>query len=478
MSETYDCDVIVVGGGIAGLTAANRAAQQGLKVVLLERGVDERYLCNTRYSGGVIHIAFRNVKDRPEELMEAIKQATSGNADPALAKALATTCGRTVDWLSEEGAKFIRVGQIAWQQWVLAPPRRIMPGLDWEGRGPDFTLRTLANNFGTRGGRIFRGTAATALMEKNGTCTGVEARDAQGTHHFNARAVVLADGGFQGNRELVRQHICSVPEKLKQRGPSTGVGDGLRMAQAMGAHVTDLDYFYGHMLSRDAFTNDVVWPYPQLDELGIAGIVVNTAGKRFADEGLGGVYLANAIAKLPDPLAAWAIFDEAIWQGPGTTARIPANPHLVKAGGTMLKANTLRELAAQAGIAAGPLESTIAECDRALSAGRLEQLDPPRTPSAVEALPIRQPPFYAVPLCAGITYTFGGLAIDEHGRVLRSDGGPISGLYAVGATTGGLEGVKGCGYVGGLVKGLVFGLRAAEHAAQNINNASSAAVDS
>src|SRR3989304_875058 len=172
MSETHDCDLVVVGGGIAGLTAANRAAQQGLKVVLIERGVDERYLCNTRYSGGVIHIAFRNVKDRPEELMEAIKQATSGNADPALAKALATTCGRTGDWLSEEGAKFIRVGQIAWQQGVLAPPRRIMPGLDWEGRGPDFTLRTPANNLGTRGGRVFCGTAATALMEKNGTCTG------------------------------------------------------------------------------------------------------------------------------------------------------------------------------------------------------------------------------------------------------------------------------------------------------------------
>jgi len=469
MSEIRNCDVVVVGGGIAGLTAANRAAQQGLKVVLLERGADERYLCNSRYSGGVLHVAFRNVKDPPEELVEAINEATSGKADPALAGALAATCGRAVDWLGEEGAKFIRVGQIAWQQWVLAPPRRIIPGLDWEGRGPDFTLRTLANNFAPRGGKMFRGTAATALMEKNGACTGIEASNAQGTHQFNARAVVLADGGFQGNLELVRQHICSVPDKLKQRGPSTGVGDGMRMAQAFGAHVTDLSNFYGHMLSRDAFTNDVVWPYPQLDELGIAGIVVNTAGKRFANEGMGGVYLANAIAKLPDPLAAWAIFDEAIWEGPGRAARIPANPNLIKAGGTMLKANTLRELAAQACIAAEPLESTVNEYVRALSSGRLEKLDPPRTPSALEALPIKQPPFYAVPLCAGITYTLGGIATDAHGRVLRPGGDPISGLYAVGATTGGLEGGSNtCGYVGGLVNGLVFGLRAAEHAAQNL----------
>lgn len=472
MSESHDCDVVVVGGGIAGLTAANRAAEQGLKVALLERGADERYLCNSRYSGGVLHVAFRNVKDRPEELLEAINEATGSNADPALARALATTCGRAVDWLGKEGAKFIRVGQIVWQQWVLAPPRRIMPGLDWEGRGPDFTLRTLANNVATRGGRIFRGTAATALMERRGSCIGVEARNDRGTREFHARAVVLADGGFQGNLDLVRQHICSVPDKLKQRGASTGVGDGLRMAQAIGAHIADLDYFYGHMLSRDAFTNPIVWPYPQLDELGMAGIVVNDAGKRFADEGLGGVYLANATAKLQDPLSAWAIFDEAIWEGPGRTARIPANPHLVKAGGTLLKANTLRELAAQARIAGESLESTIAEYQRALSAGQLGRLDPPRTRAAVEALPITRPPFYAAPLCAGITYTFGGIAIDEHGRALRSDGKPIAGLYAVGATTAGLEGRKGCTYVGGLVKGLAFGLRAAEHAAQMVKTES------
>lgn len=468
MAESHTYDVVVVGGGIAGLAAANRAAEEGLKVALLERGRGEQYLCNTRYSGGVLHVAFRNIKRRPEELLEAITSATRGNADPALARALADTSGRAVDWLSKHGAKFIRMSQVEWQQFVLAPPRRIMPGLDWEGRGPDFTLRTLAKNFAGRGGTIHRGTAATALMERGGSCIGVEARDSDGEHQFNAGAVVIADGGFQANLELVRRHISASPEKLLQRGASTGVGDGLRMAQALGAEIADLDYFYGHVLSRDSFVNPKVWPYPQLDELGIAGIMVDGSGKRFADEGLGGVYLANMIAKLPDPLSTWAIFDEAIWEGPGRGARIPANPHLTNAGGTVVKANTLQELAAKIGVPADALATTVSAYQQALAAGDLARLDPPRTAGENKAWPIGRAPFYAAPVCAGITYTFGGIATDEHGRVRKASGEAIAGLYAAGATTAGLEGRKSCTYVGGLMKSLVFGMRAAEHVAQTL----------
>lgn len=469
MSQSHTYDLVVVGGGIAGLAAANRAAEQGLKVALLERGAGEKYLCNSRYSGGVMHIAFRNIKRRPEELLEAIQHATRGNADPVLARALAQTAGRSIDWLSREGAKFYRVGEIEYQQWMLAPPRRIMAGLDWDGRGPDFTLRTLAKNLEARGGRIFRATEAKDLMERNGSCIGIEARNSEGDHHFNAGAVVLADGGFQANAELVRRHICAAPEKLKQRGAATGVGDGLRMAKALGAEISDLDYFYGHMLSRDAFTNPMAWPYPQLDELGMAGIMVDGAGKRFADEGLGGVYLANAIAKLPDPLSTWAIFDEAIWEGPGRDARIPANPHLSKGGATILKANTLKELCAQARIPADALEATVSGYQKALASEELGRLDPPRTAAGRKPWPINRPPFYAAPVCAGITYTLGGIATDEHGRVRKASGEALAGLYAAGATTAGLEGRKSATYVGGLMKSLVFGMLAAEHAAQNLS---------
>jgi fumarate reductase flavoprotein subunit len=468
-NESYD--VVVVGGGIAGLSAANRAAQQGLKVLVLERGTDERYLCNSRYSGGVLHIACHNAKDPTEKLMEVIKGATSGKADPELSRALATTAGRAIDWLREEGAKYIRVGNIVWQQHVLAPPRPIVAGLDWKGRGPDVTLRQLVTNLEKRGGKLMR-LPAVSLMEKEGQCIGLEAGvgDGSAKQQFHARAIILADGGYQGNADLVGEHMGIDLARVKTRGAGTGIGDGLRMAQAMGAQLSELKYFYGHMLSRDSFTNDKVWPYPQLDELGTVGIVVNDAGERFVDEGLGGVFVANTIARLANPLSTWAILDHAIWEGPGRTARIPANPQLANAGGTIIKANTLAELAAKTGIAAAPLERTVTAYNQALASAQTSNLNPPRSAQPIVPSPIAKPPYYAVPLCAGMTYTFGGIFTDGDARVMSTRGAPIAGLYAVGATTGGLEGGTGGGYVGGLIKGIAFGMRAAEHIAQSLKS--------
>ena len=458
-------DVVVVGGGIAGLSAANRAAQQGLKVAVLERGQGPQYLCNSRYSGGVLHIAMHNAKDPADKLMDVIKNATGGKADPELARALATTSGRAIDWLQAEGAKYIRVGNIVWQQHVLAPPRPIVAGLDWKGRGPDVTLRQLVSNLEKRGGKVLHMPAVT-LMEKEGQCIGIEAGEGAARQQFYAKAVVLADGGYQGNAELVREHMGIDFAKVKTRGAGTGVGDGMRMARAMGAQFSELKYFYGHMLSRDSFTNDKVWPYPQLDELGTVGIVVNDAGERFVDEGQGGVFVANTIARLANPLSTWAILDNAIWEGPGRTARIPANPQLANAGGTIIKANSIQELASKTGIAADALERTVKAYNDAVAAGSTASLSPTRSAQPIVPSVIAKSPFFAVPICAGMTYTFGGIFTDGDGRVMSTRGAPIEGLYAVGATTGGLEGGSGGGYVGGLIKGVTFGMRAAEHIAQ------------
>lgn len=469
MSNTDVADVVVIGGGLGGLSTAVRATQLGLRVTVLERGHEELYLCNSRFSGGILHIAQHNVLEPAEQLERVILDATLGEADPALARTLAVDARRAVGWLAEAGTRFIKVGQIVWQQHVLAPPRPITPGMDWKGRGPDVTLRVLEAALTKGGGSLMRGVSASGLMESNGSVVGVEATSCDGASlQFPARAVVIADGGFQSNLQMIGEHITAAPAKLKQRGAATGVGDGLRMAKALGAAVSPLNAFYGHMLSRDSFTNDKVWPYPQLDELGTAGIVVDGGGERFVDEGMGGVYVANMIARLPDPLSSWAVFDEAIWNGPGKDARIPANPHLVRGGGTVLQAKTLTDLAAQMQVPVERLMLTVEQYNDALAQGKSEQLSPRRTSTRIAAQPVRSGPFYAVPLCAGITYTMGGICISTDAKVVRSGGESIGGLYAVGATTGGLEGGSGAGYVGGLIKAATFGIRAAEDIARSM----------
>ena len=284
--------------------------------------------------------------------------------------------------------------------------------------------------------------------------------------HVAARAVVICDGGFQGNLPLIGRHITPAPEKVKQRGASTGVGDGLRMAQEAGAAITDLRCFYGHVLSRDAFTNDRIWPYPQLDELGCAGIAVDEKGLRFADEGRGGVFLANNIARLADPLTVHTVFDHAVWEGPGRNARIPANPNIVRVGAAMHQASSIAELAGRMGVPAAQLEQTVNEYNAALAAGRTGSLTPPRSTGPITGnlpiptMPIVNPPFYAVPVCAGITYTMGGIFIDGQCRVVRRAGGVFEGLYAAGSCTGGHEGGPVAGYTGGLGKAMTFGWHA------------------
>lgn len=459
--------VIVVGGGFAGLVAGARAAELGLGVTLLERGTGAHYPCNARWSGGVLHVGYHDIAAGAGRLEGVIDRATGAEADPRQAGTFAAGAGRLIDWLQSHGATFVGT-KVDWQQFILEPMRAMRAGLDWEGRGPDRMMTRLAAAIRQRGGHIVLGARARALTTDAGRCTGVEADVDGASKTFAGRAVLLADGGFQANLERLDRHITRHPLSLKQRGAANGTGDGLAMAEAVGAAIAGMDRFYGHLLSRDAFTNDGVWPYPELDALALSGILVDAGGRRLADEGVGGVALTNALARAADPLGATIIFDRAIWEGPGRSARIPANPTLAAAGGTVHAAPTLPALAEAAGLPATALADTVATYNAALAAGTLDGLVPPRSSDRHRPMPITDPPFHAIPVCAGITYTMGGLVIDGEGRVVRKDGTAIAGLYAAGSNTGGLEGGSRVAYLGGLAKAGVQGLTAAEAIAKHI----------
>lgn len=476
-------DVIVVGAGLAGLTAANRACERGLKVVVLEKGTDERWLCNSRIASGSFNLAHCDPTAEPAFLRQAILDDTEGAADPALAEALAAVAGPAMQWFRAEGAKFIKVTRSEKEaRWSMAPPRPSKPGFGWEGRGPDQALRCLEANLRKRGGSIELGTKARKLLMENGKCVGVSVTRRGQDAEYRARNIVLADGGFQGNPDLVRRFISPRPERLTQRNAKTGTGDALQMAEDIGAALVGMDRFYGHLLVQESLTNDLLWPYPTLDSLASSAIVVDSSGRRFMDEGLGGVAMTNAIARLDDPLSTVTLFDNTMWETTGKAEFTPPNPYLVSGGGTLTTADTIEALAGKLGLPAATLVETVRDYNAAVEAGAFERLTPPRTPGRLfgvlrssetrtSVLPIKTGPFHAVRLCAGITYTMGGIAVDPKGRVLHQNGAPIEGLYAAGACTGGLEGGPVAGYIGGLCKALTMGYIAAATIAADVVDA-------
>jgi len=457
--------IVIIGGGLAGLTTANRAAELGLNPILLEQGSDPQYFCNSRFAGGILHVAFKDLTASPDEIAAAVRAQTGEGEATALGPVMAEECGRALTWLRGEGAKFIKGGSLEFMRWILAPPRPRGAGLDWKGRGPDVLLRKLTANLSERGKAVRLNARARELVLEGGRVTGVVVESGGSMETIPAAAVVISDGGFQANMDFMRRYVSPAPEKLLQRGAATGHGDGMTMAEAAGAKLVGMDRFYGHLLGRDAFEIEKLWPYPIVDPIAAHSIVVDEAGQRFLDEGMGGVYMANEVAKLDDPLTATVVFDDAVWNGLAADNRYPPcmNPVFVNAGGTVLEAPDLATLAQKAGVSADGLSATVAAYNGAIESGAAQT--PTRTVSKFTPQPIATPPFRAVPICAGITYTMGGIAINRDSRVQAQAGGAIPGLFAAGSASGGMEGGPTAAYLGGLTKAVITGLRAAEAAA-------------
>jgi fumarate reductase flavoprotein subunit len=468
MDSSMQFDVVTVGGGFSGLIPACRAAEAGLSAAVLEARTEQLYPCSSRWSTGVAHVMSLPILSEPDRLYRAIIDGSGANARPALARAIADNGKRAIDWISQQGAQFGSTAMAREREGarVLAPNRRSVAGLDWEGRGPDLLMRRLEENLTRHGGVLMRGAKVEALAIENGACVGVDAvRD--GTRaRIAANSVVIADGGFAANRAMIAQYITPRADRVLCRVGPGAQGDGIRMAQAAGAAIGGFGEFYGHIHHRNAMTNSQLWPYPHLDAAAEVGILVSPDSRRFTDEGLGAVPMANAIARLPDPLSAFLIIDDAIWRvEPAITTTVPANPIMIEAGGELISAATIEALASRIGVPGPTLAQTIGEHNQAVNTGDFARLPVPRTTSKHKAMPIRTPPFHAVPLCTGITGTMGGVAIDAHAQALRSDGSVFPGLYAVGTPVAGLEGGPRAGYVGGVSKAFILGMLAGQHIA-------------
>jgi fumarate reductase flavoprotein subunit len=459
-------DAIVVGAGMAGSVGALRAQELGLRTLLIDKSEEPAADSNTVLSGGNLHLAYTHLLAPAPHLRERVESAIRGGVgSPELVSALLRSRRRAYSWLASKGVRFESDPSAGWRLW-LAPYRPLVGVEAWMDRGPDITLRLLRERLVGLGGTVLGGAAALELIaDEQRAVAGVVLRHRNGVFRVGAGGVLLADGGFQANSQLLTTHIGRFADRAKLRGAASGTGDGIRMAEPFRACLVGLQHFYGHLLHRDALVDDRLWPYPDLDPLLAHGALITRAGTRFCDEGLGGVASANATARLDDPRGAWIVADDVGW---GSLRALSASEAAVYAdrigyfagrGATLLEASTIDELADRASIDRVGLRASIDGLNAGVAARDGNRGAIPRTGLST---PIERPPFHAVPVVPGITFTMGGLLTDGSARVLDLDGRPITGLFAAGSTVGGLQGGPRGGYVGGLAPALIFGLVAGQ----------------
>ena len=497
----FDYDVIVVGAGNAALAAANSARQQeASRVLVLEKAPEKDRGGNTHYSGGLLRIAFNTGEDlRPlipdaeetvdgfffedvpsyteDEFMSDLMRVTAGKTDQTLAQILIGQSYKTIRWMHEYGGipmepaislSAIRVGnRVKWQKGAIV--RALHEGV---GLSKSWFEKSQAN-----GVEVRYGAAVTALIQDgNGTVKGVKVSNGETIEEITPRAVILGCGGFEANAQMRAQYLGAPWDHAKVRGSAHNQGDGLRMAMSIGAlpwgqwsgrHSTPISNEWPDFADRERTdrSNRLSYPY---------GVMINRDGKRFLNEGEDvGMYTyakyGGRILSEPGSLA-WQIFDQ-------------RTVHLLEPRyntSDPISADTLEELVEQLEVddKAQALR-TLQEYNAAVpSSGTNDGFDPTQKDglSSTGLLPeksnwatrLDQPPFLAYSATGGITFTFGGVKIDEDARVIGTDWRPIQGLYACGEMVGGLFHFNYPGGTG-LVSGAVFGKIAGASAAQRAN---------
>jgi fumarate reductase flavoprotein subunit len=462
--DTLVSDVLVVGAGLAGFTAAVRAAENGAGVLLIDKSAGAYGDGNVLMASGSLRAGGKSPRTSAAELYDFVM--SEGVAYPNLVKAWSETCGRAVDWLASAGVSI----------------EETAPGRIWLNQTSEISLAPVyKKDVGTRavaalkarferlGGRYLAGIEGVSLLRENGSIQGINGKQEGAALELRARATVLATGGFSANKEMIKRYIGPKADQCKLRGSRQDTGDGLRMALEAGAKAVNLKYFYGHLISRKALVDDRFWPYPRLDSFVDEGVLIDGGGRRFIDEGRGDVAVANELARSDDPAGAALIFDHESWEASrdspsSTSLMIPApNPWLRDNDGEIYCHETIAGLAARLGVNAQNLSATLAQYNRAVESNQPGSLVVPRTGK----LKILRAPFYGLKVIPGITFTMGGILINGRSEALDANETPIGGLYAAGDAIGGLMGGYRGGYTGGLMQAVVTGILAGENAARH-----------
>ena len=472
--STVDADVVVVGAGGAGMTAAITAAAEGKSVVILESqsmvggnsvratggmnagktvyqdenefgesaGVEktlktaaEKYADNETITAlaKTVSEQWAAYQANPTgyfdsvELMELDTMiGGKGINDPELVETLCANSADAIDWLDEHGITLHNVSSFGG-----ASVKRVHRPVNAEGKTVSvgsYMIPLLEENCEKAGVKMMLDTTATEILtDANGAAVGVKATGASGeTVTVNAKAVVLATGGFGANLDMVVKYKPELKGFMTTNAPGIQ-GQGIEMAQAIGAATVDMDQIQIHP-TVEANTAALITEGLRGD----GAILINEEGQRFIDEvGTRDVVSAAEIAQTGS--YSWLVVDQAMADASSVIQGY------IKKGYTVTGA-TYEELGKAMGVDAAAFAETMEKWN-----GYVEAKNDPDFGRTSFANPLNTAPYYAVKVTAGVHHTMGGLKINANTEVLNEKGEVIPGLFAAGEVTGGVHGANRLG---------------------------------
>ena len=490
---SYDADVVVIGAGGAGMTAAMTAADAGQKVVILEsqamvggnsaRATGGMNAAKTVYqdenefdqaAGVEKTLATAAEKYADNETITALAKTVSeqwaayqanptgyfdsvelmeldtmvggkGINDPELVKTLCEGTADAIDWLDENGITLHNVSSFGG-----ASVKRIHRPVNEEGKVVSvgaYMIPLLQENCEKRGIDIVLNTTVdTILTDANGAAVGVSGTDKDGnTVVVNAKSVILATGGFGANLDMVTQYKPELAGFMTTNAAGAQ-GQGIEMATAIGAGTVDMDQIQIHP-TVEANTAALITEGLRGD----GAILVNANGERFIDEvGTRDVVSAAEIAQ-PGSYS-WLIVDQAMADASSVIQGY------IKKGYTKTGA-TYEELAKELDVDPAAFANTMETWN-----SYVEAKNDPDFGRTSFANPLNNGPYYAIKVTAGVHHTMGGVTINSATEVLKEDGTVIPGLFAAGEVTGGVHGANRLGGTA-VADFVVFGRIAGESAA-------------
>ena len=445
--EDVSTDIVIVGGGGAGLAAAIEATNQGAEVILVEKnaflGGNTNYATGGMNAAGTKHQESKGIEDSPEIHFQDTMKGGYEKNDPELVKTMTEKAAETIDWLEELGASLSEIGRSGGQS-----VDRIHKGPEGMAIGPHL-MDVFTKQAEELGIDIRLNTKAIEILAEGNKATGVKVETKDGhSYNINAKAVVLASGGFGANQELVEKYKAELKDFGTTNHPGA-TGDAIAMVEKLDVALVDIAEIQTHPT--------VV---PKINEMiteGVRGdgaILVNRDAKRFINELETRDVVSKAILE-QEGKTAFLIFDEQVVEQAKAIEKY-------KSAGLLTEADSLKELAEKLKIDGATLEETVNTYNEYFKTQ--EDLDFNRRLLNVD---IVKAPFYAVEVAPAIHHTMGGVKINTNTEVINNSGEVVEGLYAAGEVTGGVHGGNRIG--GNAVTDItVFGRIAGQNAASKV----------